>query len=343
MKPGDDCRAAEIEAFLSAAGWSGATRRFLAGDVSPRRYFRLAGPEGSAVLMNVLPTQLDIGPYLTMTDHLAGLGVSVPRVLAAAPAQGLALLEDFGDTTFTRALAAGAPVAPLYRLAVDRLIALHRRPRAEMLPAGLPAYDQALLLRELSVFAQWWLPEALGTRHAAEVTPRFLALWQDVLARLPGTAPFLVLRDFHVDNLMDLSDRPGLARCGVLDFQDAVAGNRVYDLVSLLRDARYELPETLVAEMRQRYLDAFETLDRSDFETSWAILNVQRSLKILGIFARVYRRDGHPGYLRHLARCWRQIARDLDHGALAPVKAWLAASVPAELRAAPPGLAEAGG
>jgi aminoglycoside/choline kinase family phosphotransferase len=146
----------------------------------------------------------------------------------------------------------------------------------------------------------------------------------------------LVLRDYHVDNLMVIAGRDGIARCGLLDFQDAVIGPVSYDLVSLLEDARRDVSPEVVSEMLARYQDAMRPLiDRRAFAASYAALGAQRNAKIIGIFTRLSRRDGKHGYLQHISRVWRLLEGDLRHEALAPVKAWFDREVPAELRSAP--------
>jgi len=146
----------------------------------------------------------------------------------------------------------------------------------------------------------------------------------------------LVLRDFHVDNLMRVDDRDGIMCCGLLDFQDAVQGPVSYDLVSLLEDARRDVPETLAQRMKTRYLAAFPALDRNAFEASYCVLGAQRSAKIIGIFTRLCLRDGKPQYLAHIPRVWRLLERDLAHPALAPVSQWLGRRISPAHRRIPP-------
>jgi aminoglycoside/choline kinase family phosphotransferase len=147
--------------------------------------------------------------------------------------------------------------------------------------------------------------------------------------------PTLVLRDYHVDNLMLLPNRPGVRGCGLLDFQDAVTGPPGYDLVSLLEDARRDIPGPLQQAMTERYLTAFPALDRSAFSRSAAILAAQRNCKILGIFTRLWKRDGKRQYLAHIPRVWRLLEADLGHPALGPIARWLDRHMPPETRCRP--------
>jgi aminoglycoside/choline kinase family phosphotransferase len=329
-----------IAGFLAGAGWGGAVRRTLAGDASFRRYDRLEQAGRRAVLMDAPPPQEDVRPFLAMARLLQGLGFSAPAILAEDAAAGLLLLEDFGDDTYTRVLARGDAEAPLYALAVDLLIALHRRFDAAA-PAVVPLYDDQRLLAEAALLVDWYLPAMMGSPVEPALRQEYLDLWRGLLPVARAIPPSLVLRDYHVDNLMVLDGRAGLAACGLLDFQDAVIGPRSYDLVSLLADARRDVPEALAAAMRARYLDAFPDFDHAAFAASCAVLGAQRNCKIVGIFTRLCVRDGKPIYLRHIPRVWRLIAQDLRHPALAPVARWLDRYIPPALRGIPPGLSAA--
>jgi aminoglycoside/choline kinase family phosphotransferase len=319
-------RPAHIAAFLAAAGWGDAERRTLAGDASFRRYDRLIRGGESAVLMDAPPPQEDVRPFLTVAGILRGLGLSAPAVLAQDVAAGLLLLEDLGDGTYTRLLASGADEAALYALAVDALIELQRR--FDPAAAPLPPYDEVRLLAEAALLVDWYVPAMTGEAAPDALRRSYLDAWRTVLPQAAGAATTLVLRDYHVDNLLHLPRRAGIAACGLLDFQDAVLGPASYDLVSLLEDARRDVPPALAERMIERYLAAFPGIDRRAFLASYAVLGAQRNCKIVGIFTRLWRRDGKPQYLPHIARVWRLIERDLAHPALAPVAEFLARNVP---------------
>ncbi|HET7595092.1 MAG TPA: phosphotransferase [Stellaceae bacterium] len=327
-------RAERIAAFLAASGWGGVARRPLAGDASFRRYERLEEGGRRAVLMDAPPPKEDVRPFIAVARVLHGMGLSAPNILAEDVAAGLLLLEDFGDSTYTRLLAAGAAEETLYALAVDVLIALHR----SFAPAAspLPPYDDDRLLTEASLLVDWYLPALAGRPTDPALREEYLALWRALLPVARSVPDSLVLRDYHVDNLMLLDGRAGIAACGLLDFQDAVIGPRSYDLVSLLEDARRDVPADLVRAMLRRYLEAFPTLDRAAFEASYAVLGAQRNCKIVGIFTRLCVRDGKPIYLGHIPRVWRLIEQDLRHPALAPVARWLDRHIPPSLRRIPP-------
>jgi N-acetylmuramate 1-kinase len=327
-------RAARIENFLARAGWGGVPRRPLAADASFRRYDRLELGGRRAVLMDAPPPQEDVRPYLRVARLLHQLELSAPRIHAEDIEAGLLLLEDFGDWTYTRLLARGHGEEQLYTLAIDTLVALQRR----FVPAlgdELPRYDRERLLGEAALLVDWYLPAVSGVPTPEPVRQEYLTLWSELLEPILSQPATLVLRDYHVDNLMLLDGRTGIAACGLLDFQDAVLGSPAYDLVSLLEDARRDVPEGLAAAMHERYCAAFPALDRGAFGTTAAILAAQRNCKILGIFTRLCIRDGKPQYLVHIPRLWRLIDRDLAHPALVPLARWLDRHTPAAIRRIP--------
>jgi tRNA threonylcarbamoyl adenosine modification protein YjeE len=327
-------RDATIDAWLTNVGWSGARRTALAGDASFRRYWRIIDGARHAVLMDAPPDKLDLGPFLAIDAHLRGLGYSSPELFAADRDVGLALLEDLGDATLGARLAAGDDPFMLYGLAIDWLIDLHRR-GAAALPPGLPDYDDARLLEEVERFVLWYVPGVRGAAASESARRDFAAIWQSLLPVARAVPATLVYRDFFVENLM-LLPRPGLAALGLLDFQDAVVGPITYDLASLLEDARRDLATDLIAAMRARYLDAFPALDRDAFAASWAAMAAHRHVKCLGLFVRLAKRDGKPGYLRHVPRLWRLLGGALAHPALGELARWLDTEVPAALRVIPP-------
>jgi hypothetical protein len=326
-------RAALIAEFLAASGWDGAARAPVAMDASFRRYERLALGDRRAILMDAPPPQEDVRPFIAVQRLLRDMALSAPEISASQIEHGLLLLEDFGDGTYTRLLAAGESEAALYTLATDLLIALHRRFDPARAP-DLPPYDEARLLDEAVRFVDWYLRLATGKEAPTALRDDYLQRWQAVLPFAHQAPPTLVLRDYHVDNLMRLPGRDGVAACGLLDFQDAVLGPASYDLMSLLEDERRAVPLDLRRHMIARYLDAFPALVPEDFLTSYAVMGAQRHAKNIGQFARLWLRDGKPQYLKHIPHMWRLLLDDLAHPAVAPVRAWFD-SVPAEWRRVP--------
>ncbi len=328
-------REQRIVAFLARHGWGGASRRMLAGDASFRHYERLTQRDRRAVLMDAPPPQEDVRPYVRIARLLRSLGLSAPEILAADEAAGLLLIEDFGDDTYTRVLARGGAEEPLYALAIDALIALQKRFDAAS-PHGLLAFEEERALEEAERLLDWYWPAMLGGPAPDAVRAEFLAAWRIVLPRRRAVADTIALFDYHVDNLMLLPGRAGVAACGLLDFQDAMLAPQAFDLVSLLEDVRRDTPPALVAAMRQRYLTAFPALDREAFDIAYAVLGAQRNTRIAGQFVRLCVRDGKPGYLAFLPRVWRLLEGDLSHPALAPVRAWFDVHLPAGRRGVPP-------
>jgi hypothetical protein len=313
--------------FLASHGWGGAEIRPLAGDASFRRYFRVHRGGETAVLMDAPPEHEDIGPFLSVAGHLLDRGFAPPRPLAVDRERGLLLLEDFGDERVGPYLArVPEREREVYETAVDILARLAAQPA----PAGLPPYDGDAMAREVRLFTDWYAP-ALGLEvDEASWLPAWREAWADVL-RVVETDPVLVLRDYHADNLMVLDGRDEL---GLLDFQDALAGHPAYDLVSLLQDARRDVVPALEEEMIARFVVAAKVADPALFRAHYEVLGAQRNTKILGIFTRLWKRDGKPHYLSLQPRVWGYLERNLAHPATAPLKAWFEANVPDESRAA---------
>ncbi|MEQ9349870.1 MAG: phosphotransferase, partial [Alphaproteobacteria bacterium] len=241
------------------------------------------------------------------------------------------LLEDFGDATFTRLLNQGADAHDLYALAVDALIVLRQRVQLSTLPT-LRRLSAPVLLDQVELLTQWYLPLAGGGVPHESAAAAWRAAWTEVLAGRPAEPETLVLYDYHVDNLIRLTDRSAVAACGLLDFQDAVKGPALFDLVSLLRDVRRDVPPDLAQAMQARYRAAFAPMGDGDFDHAAALWALQRNCRILGTFARLCVRDGKPGYLAFLPRVWRLVAEDAAHPALSPVREWLDRHVPPPAR-----------
>ncbi len=310
--------------FLADSAWADAQVAPLAGDASARRYFRLKEKQlGSAVVMDAADG--DVGPFVEMTDRLRGWGLSAPEILAADPVAGFLLLEDLGDAQFARV----APQDPdiehqLYACATDLLAHLHGLPRTA---DGLPPYDQATTLRESRLAVEWYHPAATGETIKAQASDTFDTLIDTACAVVQGPV-VCVLRDYHAENLIWLPDRDGLARCGLLDYQDALAGHPAYDLVSLLEDARRDTSDVLRQTMIARYLTA-RGADPVAFRAAYATFGAQRNLKILGLFTRLWLRDGKPQYLDLLPRVWDHLQRDLRAPHLTDLRNWVADNLPA--------------
>ena len=314
-------------AFLAANGWEGAEIRPLAGDASFRRYFRVHLGDKTAVLMDAPPEHEDVGPFLAVAGHLLDRGFLPPRPLAVDRAQGLLLLEDFGDNRVGPVLQREPEREEgIYEAAVDILAELAAAPA----PADIPLYDEAVMIREAGLFPEWYAPALDMNVDEKGYRAAWAEAWADVAQEVAAN-PVLVLRDYHADNLMVLDGRREL---GLLDFQDALGGHAAYDLVSLLQDARRDVAPTLEERMIDRFNKAAGVKDADRFRAHYEVLGAQRNTKILGIFTRLWKRDGKAHYLDFQPRVWTYLERNLAHPALAPVKAWFDANVPADKRAA---------
>ena len=323
----DSSREALITHFLEQAGWADAQRSKLAGDASFRRYDRLEGPKGRAVLMDAPPPEEDIRPFVRVARHLTSLGLGAPRILATDAETGFLLLEDLGDAIFTRVLCEGADETVLYSAAIDALALLHKA----RTPDDIPPYDDDLLLFELSLLTDWFMPLA-GLDLSPDGQKEFIRLWEELLPLARAVPDCVVLRDYHADNLLWLPDRSGAASVGQLDFQDAVVGPLAYDIVSLLEDARRDVAPATVPAVIDHYLDQMPDISREAFDTAYAVLGAQRNLKIAGIFCRLLSRDGKAAYQDYMPRVWRHVATDLCHPALEPLSAWLDRWIPPAAR-----------
>jgi hypothetical protein len=360
-------RLVAIRGFIQSAGWGGARIGAIPGDASARRYFRLTEASRRALLMDaprmpdgppirdgkpysrIAHLAEDVRPFVAVAGALRERGLSAPEILAADLDAGLLLTEDLGDRVFGAEVSKGTDQRMLWQLGVDALVELQRETPIAHLPIGdgtfheVARFDLAAMQIEIELLIDWYVPAATGAPIAAPARAAFLAAWRPVLERLLDEPPALLLRDYHSPNLIWLPEREGARRAGIIDFQDAMIGPAAYDLVSLLQDARLDVAgetETdLLADYCRRAAATQAAFDETRFRRAYASLGAQRNTKILGIFARLARRDGKPRYLAHIPRIWRYLERDLAHPELSTLKAWYDTHLPADLRARPIGAA----
>lgn len=325
-------RKAARQEFLDGAGWGAAACVALAGDASLRRYFRLSGTDSTAVLMDAPPGPEDVRPFLRVAALLAEWGYSAPRIMASDADAGFVLLEDIGDDSFTKIIASGADERELYEAAVDLLTDLQRHAP----PGDLPTFDGERILREADLFLDWTLPALTGEASPPALYRGYRALWRDLLPLITGGDAAVALFDYHADNLHWLPARQGLRRVGLLDFQGAVRASPALDLVSLLEDARRDVPPDLAEAMIARYMTNAGVADEDAFRASYAAQGARRNARILGVFGRLWLRDGKAGYLGFMPRVWRHLEGDLAHPAVAPLRAWFDGVVPAGQRRGAP-------
>ena len=343
-----------LRQFLTDAGYADAKRQRMAGDASTRSYARLIRDDGVVILMNsprrpdgpaiydgksysaAVHLAEDVKPFVAIANGLRERGFSAPSIHHADLDAGFLITEDFGSAGFIEG-DPPRPIAERYQAAADMLAALHREALPEILPLApqityaIPIFDTEALLVEACLMLEWYLPDR-GAEPTNNMRAEFVMMWRDLLSK-PAAAPKTwVLRDFHSPNLIWLDERPDIARVGIIDFQDAVLGPAAYDRVSLLQDARIDIPESLELALLTRYIKARraadDTFDPAGFAELYALMSAQRNTRLLGTFARLNRRDGKPQYLRHLPRIWTYLNRSLAHPALSRAREWYSANVP---------------
>jgi tRNA threonylcarbamoyl adenosine modification protein YjeE len=343
-----------LREFLTEAGYIDARRQRMAGDASTRSYARLIRDDGVVILMNsprrpdgpaiyhgksysaAVHLAEDVKPFVAIAGGLRERGFSAPAIHHADLDAGFLITEDFDSIGFIEG-DPPAPIAERYEAATDMLAALHREILPEILPLApqttyaIPVFDTDALLVEAGLMLEWYLPDR-GAEPSDDLRAEFVMMWRDLLGK-PAAAPRTwVLRDFHSPNLIWLGDRSGTGKVGIIDFQDAVLGPAAYDLVSLLQDARIDVPEPLELTLLTRYIKARraadDSFDPAGFAELYAIMSAQRNTRLLGTFARLNRRDGKRQYLRHQPRIWTYLTRSLAHPALARFREWYSAHVP---------------
>jgi len=311
--------------FLEKAGWTGAKIVPVAGDASFRRYFRAIKGDNEAILMDAPPPHEDPKPFINMARYLRDLGFFAPEIMAEDLVHGLVLLEDFGDHRMREHLdERPGDEEKIYRQTTDLIRDLHTKPAAD-----LPAYDWEQYLREVNLLTEWYCPaQSLNVDEKG-----FISAWQELLSPVIEAQenPVTVMRDYHAENIMLLDD----GRLGLLDFQDALVGHPAYDLVSMLQDARRDVSDDLEEQMLQYYLRDHNPEEAETYRSHYAILGAQRNTKIIGIFTRLWKRDGKERYLDFLPRMWGLLEKDLRHSSLAPMQKWFDVNIPADVRYSP--------
>lgn len=342
-------RSRAVRGLLDRSGWRGASRRYLQGDASTRRFERIRRDDGRAVLMD-WPSRdrppaddrraafraRDVRAFVAVDRALADAGLSAPEIFAADIDAGLLVMEDFGDTGITAA--DGAPDPDRYAVVVEALAAIHAKPRPDTLPLPdgtahrLMPLSAEVLGADIAFFADWYLPHVLGQPPEAAAMAAFHAIWDDLHAQLTGAERSWVLFDVQSPNLFWLPKRAGIRRIGLIDFQDMFVGPAAYDVASICQDMRATVPEGLETALRERYVAlrtaADPRFDAEGFHRAYAICAVSRALKSFGVFARLADRYGKPGYLRHFPRLREYLERSLAHPALTGYANWYR-SIPA--------------
>lgn len=344
----------ELRQFLERAGFINARRERMPGDASTRSYARLRNDDGTVILMNAprrpdgpaiysgqsysaaVHLAEDVRPFVAIGNGLRKHGFSAPAIRHIDLEAGFLITEDLG----AEGVIEGDPPHPIaerYEAAVDMLAALHREVLPDTLPVtadesyDIPVFDIDAWLIEIGLMLEWYLPDR-GVQPSEELRAEFLGMWRSLLEKPAATPQTWVIRDFHSPNIIWLAERTGILRVGVIDFQDAVLGPAAYDVVSLLQDARIDVPEQLELSLLTRYIKARratdESFDPAGFAELYAIMSAQRNTRLLGTFARLNGRDGKPQYLKHRPRIWTYLERSLAHPALTSLRIWYTANVP---------------
>ena len=348
-----------VRALFEKSGFADATRTFMMGDASTRAYERLVKPDGGKALLMISPPRPDgpairhgkpysaiahlaedIRPYLAIGAGLRGAGFSAPNVFAYDTNVGLAIIEDLGAELVVDG---EGIIVERYDEAVAALARLHASGMPKTLADGaggeyaIPPYDVDALLIEAELLPEWYAPHIAKVMPSSGAKAQFLNLWRDALADVVAAPATWTLRDYHSPNLLWLAGREGLARVGMIDFQDCVLGHAAYDVASLLQDARVTVPAEIEVRLLTHYAKARRASDKgfdmAGFAKAYAILGAQRATKILGIFARLDKRDRKPQYLVHIPRIRTYLRKNLAHPALAELKTWVEQNVPSILAA----------
>ncbi len=323
-----------IVEFLNNNDLGNASRIKLASDASFRRYERISSGDRALMLMDAPPEKEKPKEFIYIGNFLNESGFSAPQIYASDEKNGFILLEDIGDDSFSNVLSGKSDLSSkfseleLYLAAMDVLIALRSAP----IPDKIPAYSPDILIRECKLLTDWYLPNLVENYASDTAEQEYEDIWKE-LVNFKKTGPdVVVLRDYHADNLMWLPQRPSVKNVGLLDFQDALIGSPLYDIISLLEDARRDVSAKTVESCIKHYLAASPGIDKEEFMAEYALLAAQRNCKIVGIFARLAIRDGKERYLNYLPRVWGHLENDLKHPSLKKLKEWMDKEIPAQMR-----------
>lgn len=315
----------QMTEFVRISGWGNADRLLVAGDASNRKYERLTKPSGETLILMDAPPDKgeDVRPFIAIAEHLRQTGLSAPAILHRDEICGFLLIEDLGDDLFKQVIARDPLLElTLYETSVDVLTTLHIAPMPSLAP-----YDTTTMTTFAARAYEWYLFGLTGEKNTPEQA-KFEQIMIDLLAPLEKIQPVLIQRDYHAENLLWLPEREGPARVGLLDFQDAMSGHPAYDLVSILQDARRDVSPEIETKMTARYL-AQNPQDETEFLAAYAILGVQRNMRIIGAFARLCIDLGKPAYIDLIPRVWEFVERNLTHPALAPIAPHIYKTIPA--------------
>ena len=340
-----------IQQFLAEAGFADAVRHALPGDASTRRYERLIRADDQSFMLmdqppvDARPCALSDTPqdrqakgyfalarlsagrieaFVAVANYLRAQGLSAPEIIAFDAAHGLLISEDLGDNLLVSLIEKGEPEAPLYLAAIEVLAKLHSGSPPHILDGGWPllAYDDLALKTGADVFTEWYPQHDGMTSLSDQALADWETLWAPRRQRAEAGATVFIHRDFHAENLIWLPEREGVKRVGLIDFQDALRGHPAWDLLSLLQDARRDVPEALESQGLAHYFALRPALDQAGFMRDYSALATLNAARILGVFARLVRRDNKPKYAAFIPRLWRYLHRNLQSDSLADMRDW---------------------
>ncbi len=308
-----------IDKFLKKSGLEHYRLIAIQGDASKRLYYRVISSDGCYILMDASKDLMSIQPFIEVASLLSRHELSSPQIFEQDIQAGLLMLEDLGDDIYTRVLEKDRSLeSPLYDLAIDVLVKIFK----DNIHGALPELNSVILNQGVEIFAKWFVAKNIDKNDFETAVDELYTIFTGLYKNLKQLKSVVVLRDYHADNLLYLPKRTGEGQVGLLDFQDAVMGSPAYDLVSLLEDARRDVTEEMVQRALNRYLTALPTINRQDLMLSYAILGMQRNLRIIGVFSRLHLYYKRPKYLQYLPRIWGYVRKGLDNPALADIKAW---------------------
>ena len=316
--------------FLEKSGWRSGKCQALAADASFRSYYRVQTDNMSVILMDAPPPKELVSPFINVANYLRTIGFSAPKILYANYEDGFVLMEDLGDKKFSDLLFSSENPESIYHRAMDVLCALHEiNP-----PPWLKPYDESVLLTEADLLIDWYFPTLKRNIDVETMRNDYHQAWKEAFSMIDLSPTVTVLRDFHSENLMWLPNRNGASAVGLLDFQDALAGPPAYDVVSLLEDARHEIPQPFVLKSLDYYIEQSQ-VDPSTFRNAYNTLGAQRNSKIIGIFTRLWKRDHKDRYLEFMPRVWSLLENNLRDPSLQSLCNWFDEYLPTNLRGTP--------
>lgn len=303
-------------------------------DASNRRYDRIKTEDKSYLLMDAPPSLENISKFCEVRKIFGKLDLSVPEIYKEDIENGFLLIEDFGDCTLKNILSSTVKSEDfpdeirIYERAIDALVHIHQNSSG----IKLPDYSEEMMIKESLLFLEWYISVLNGEQIKPSHREQFIAIFKNLFMHLDHFPKVLVHRDYHAENLFWLNNEVSIRKVGMIDFQDAVIGSPAYDIVSLLEDARREVPDSIVQNSISRYLKAFPHYTRKDFMASYTILSLQRNFKIIGIFTRLAMRDKRPHYLSMLPLVWKYIHNNLKHPLIVPLKNLLNEIIPFQMK-----------